>query len=200
MTNTYAVADDDGACLVIDPGFDIDELAAEIDRRGWQVRAIVTTHGHFDHIAGNRVARERWSAPLWMHPATVELATNAGTQARWFGLSSENSPPPDRTFEHGQVLTIGALTFEVRAVPGHCPGSVALVCPGHVFVGDVLFAGSIGRSDLPHSDSWQLMASIRDQLMTLPDDTVVYPGHGETTTIGEERRHNPFRREWENLA
>jgi glyoxylase-like metal-dependent hydrolase (beta-lactamase superfamily II) len=197
MTNTFIVADDDGAALVIDPGFDprgVDDL---VRKRGWRVAAVVVTHGHFDHIAGCRAAKDLWAAPLAMHPDTAPIATAADDHAAWFGLSCENCPEPDRLLAHGETLAVGALAFEVRAIPGHCPGSIALVGGGHVFVGDALFAGSIGRVDLPHSDPLELMRSIRDQLMSLPDETVVHPGHGEDTTIGDERRHNPFRAEWE---
>jgi glyoxylase-like metal-dependent hydrolase (beta-lactamase superfamily II) len=132
-----------------------------------------------------------------MHPDTVDVATHCAEHARWFGVVCPDCPPPDHTFAQGDTFTVGELSFEVRDVSGHCPGSVALFTPGHVFTGDALFAGSIGRVDLPHSDAWQLMANLREQLMTLPDDTIVYPGHGETTTIGQERHHNPFRAEWE---
>ncbi|NUQ01819.1 MAG: MBL fold metallo-hydrolase [Armatimonadetes bacterium] len=197
MTNAYVVADGAGVAVVIDVGFDPEALARVVDSRGWRVAAIVATHGHFDHVAGNAAARQRWDAPLWMHPLAVPVATAAGEHAQWFGLDCPDSPPPDRTFEHGDQLQVGQLTFEVRHTPGHSPGGVTLCMPGHAFVGDCLFAGSIGRTDLPHSDHELLMRSIREQLMTLPDETVVYPGHGETTTIGVERTTNPFRFGWE---
>ncbi|MBI2302273.1 MAG: MBL fold metallo-hydrolase [Armatimonadetes bacterium] len=180
--------------LVIDVGFDPDSIDRAARERGWQVAAIVSTHGHFDHIAANAAARELWGAPLYMHAASVPIATSASVHAQWFGVECPDSPPPDHTLQHGDRLVVGRLEFEVRDTSGHCPGSISLYTPGHVFVGDALFAGSIGRVDLPHSDEKQLLTNLREQLMTLPDETVVYPGHGPTTTIGEERRHNPFLR------
>jgi glyoxylase-like metal-dependent hydrolase (beta-lactamase superfamily II) len=191
------VADDDGVAAVIDPGFDPAQIDAFIQRRGWRVAAILLTHGHFDHVAGNRAAAELWQAPLYLHPLDSELATHAAEHAGWFGLTCEDSPPPDHELTHGQTLEVGGLSLEVRHTPGHSPGSVTFVLPGHAFVGDVLFEGSIGRYDLPGADFDTLMASIREQLMNLPDDTLVHPGHGDTTTVGSERMANPFRGEWE---
>ncbi len=200
LTNTYVVADDDGVALVIDPGFEPETLTELLDQQDWVVAALVCTHGHFDHVAGNGRAKDPWNVPLWMHSEAVPVATHAAEHASWFGVVCDDSPPPDRTFEHGDVLEVGALRFGIRHTPGHSPGGVALVAPGHAFVGDTLFAGSIGRYDLPHSDFRLLMRSIREELMTLPDETHVYPGHGETTTIGRERRTNPFRLEWGDSA
>lgn len=199
MTNAYVVADEAGAAVVIDVGFGPEQLDRVVREHGWRVEAIVATHGHFDHVAGNAAAKALWDAPLWMHPLAVPVATAAAEHAQWFGLQCPNSPLPDRTCEHGDVIQVGRLSFEIRHTPGHSPGGVTLYTPGHAFVGDCLFAGSIGRTDLPHSDHDLLMRSIRGQLMTLPDETVVYPGHGETTTIGAERATNPFRFEWESV-
>jgi glyoxylase-like metal-dependent hydrolase (beta-lactamase superfamily II) len=199
-TNSYLVADDAGQCFVLDPGFDPSQPAAEVAARGWHVAAIVATHGHFDHVGGIRQAKELWDAPLWMHPLAIPIATTASQHALWFGITSEDSPPPDQTFEHGDTFTVGDLSFEVRHTPGHSPGGVSLVCDGHAFVGDTLFQGSVGRYDLPHSDYDALMRSIREELMTLPDETLVFPGHGEVTRIGVERRTNPLREEFGVLA
>ncbi len=192
-TNSYLVADADGVACVIDPGYVVDQLEALRDRRGWVIAAVVATHGHFDHVAGCAEAKERWAAPLWMHPAAVPVALSAPDHAAWFGCDCPPCPRPEQTFAHGDRFAVGALAFEVRHTPGHSPGGVCLVAPGVAIVGDTLFAGSIGRFDLPHSDGELLMKSIAEQLMTLPDETRVYPGHGEPTTIGAERRTNPFR-------
>lgn len=196
MTNTYVVADPEGVAFVLDPGFEPDLVAPVVARRGWRVEAIVATHGHFDHVGGMRRAKELWPVPVWMHTEAAPVATHCGDHALWFGVQCENCPPPDHLLEHGDTFTCGQLSFEIRHTPGHSPGGISLICDGHAFVGDCLFAGSIGRADLPHSDPRLLMRSIRESLMTLPDETIVYPGHGETTTIGSERRQNPFRKQW----
>lgn len=191
-TNAYVVADADGLAMVIDPGYEPDAVDRLVKARDLCVRAIVATHGHFDHVAGCRAAIELWAAPLFMHPLAVPVAVTCDQHARWFGLECEPCPEPDETLAQGDVLELGELAFEIRHTPGHCPGGICLIAPGAAIVGDTLFAGSIGRYDLPHSDFDALMTGIRDQLMSLPDETVVYPGHGPTTTIGAERRHNPF--------
>lgn len=197
LTNSYLIVDEQGVGVVVDPGYAVGLLNHHVKQNGWRIEAIVATHGHFDHVAGNAEAVELWAAPLYMHPEAIPIATSAAEHAAWFGIESPDSPPPDETLEQGESLEVASLTFAVRHTPGHSPGGITLLADGHAIVGDTLFAGSIGRTDLPHSDHGQLMRSIREQLMTLPDETVVLPGHGNTTTIGEERRTNPFRVEWE---
>lgn len=196
MTNSYVVADDHGRAMVIDPGFDPTPLAQAIKENDWSVVRIVATHGHFDHVAACGEAKALWDVPLQMHPAAAPIATTCSVHAQWFGLSCEDCPAPDSTIDHGDLLEVGELQFEVRHTPGHSPGGVCLITEGHALVGDTLFEGSIGRTDLPHSDPQALFESIRDQLMVLPDETNVYPGHGQATTIGHERRTNPFRLYW----
>ncbi|HAZ62126.1 MAG TPA: MBL fold metallo-hydrolase [Armatimonadetes bacterium] len=196
-TNTYLVADDNGRTVVIDPGVEADVIAAVCDERNWQVVVLAATHGHFDHVCYAAQAKARWGVPYWMHSEAVALAVASAEQAAWFGLELANSPAPDNFLNPAEPFGVGHLNFEVRYVPGHSPGSVALYIPGHVFAGDVLFSGSIGRTDLPGGDHDLLMQSIREQLMTLPDATVVWPGHGPATTIGEERQNNPFREGWQ---
>ncbi len=196
-TNAYLVADDQGQTVVIDVGFEPERLQPVLEQNGWQVAAIVSTHSHFDHVAGNAAAVALWQVPLYMHEAAVPLATHAAEQAQWFGLTCADSPEPDRLLAAGDRLEVGQLSFEVRHAPGHCPGHVLLIGDGHAFVGDVIFAGGIGRWDLPLADGAELMRSIREQVMTLPDTMALHPGHGESTTVGDERRGNPYRDMWE---
>ncbi|MCI0474826.1 MAG: MBL fold metallo-hydrolase, partial [Anaerolineales bacterium] len=157
--------------------------------------AILLTHGHFDHIGAVTDLKDTLQAPLIAHAREVDLLAAKGG-ADLFGFRIRTVPQPDRLVEHGETIEFDALKFEVRHVPGHTVGHVAFVehQQRSAFVGDVLFAGSIGRTDLPGGDYATLMRSIRDKLLTLPDDTVVYPGHGDATTIGEERQRNPFLR------
>jgi hydroxyacylglutathione hydrolase len=184
-------------CLVIDPGLDPQEIVAWIEARQLTPAAILNTHGHADHIAGNGHLKERWpAAPLMIgagdaHKLTDPMANLSGT----YGLPF-TSPPADRLLRAGERLSLAGFELDVLDTPGHSHGHVVFVwkepTPWLVFGGDVLFAGSIGRSDFPDGDYDALVASIREQLFTLPDDTRVLPGHGPVTTIGEERRHNPF--------
>jgi hydroxyacylglutathione hydrolase len=195
QTNCYVIGDEatrEGA--VIDPGGDPDPILAAIEAEGLRIRYVLNTHAHFDHMAANEPLLAASSAPLALHPADMELLTTGGG-ARWFGLlSSLHSPNVDVELSDDQELTVGELRVKVLHTPGHSPGHVAFFLPkeGVLFSGDALFQHSIGRSDLPGGDHATLVASIRHKLLPLPDETAVYPGHGPATTIGAERRHNPF--------
>jgi len=191
--NCYIVADTETReAVIIDPGEEAELFLRRIATQDWMVRAVWLTHAHIDHVAGvARVVRDT-GAPVWLHPDDRELYDNVSAQAQWMGISVEPPPPPDHAFVPGERVTVGSHSFEVRHVPGHSPGSVALVTEDIVFVGDALFAGSVGRVDLPGGDGETLLNSISSQLLTLPDDTTVYAGHGPITTIGQERRTNPF--------
>lgn len=176
--------------LVIDPG----ELTPELKEyvAGCTVKMIINTHCHCDHCGGNADMVSLTGAPLLCHEADLPLLRSLPDQGRMFGVPFPASPEPDRLLEHGDTIEFGSRVFEVRHAPGHSPGHVVLVTQGVALVGDVLFAGSVGRTDLPGGSMSQLLKSIRTQLLTLPDDTVVYSGHGPETTIGEERNSNPF--------
>ncbi len=191
--NCYVVADPASRdAALIDPGEEADLFLRRLATDGLTLRAIWLTHAHLDHILGVRRVTEATGVPVYLHPDDRSLYDAIGEQGTWLGLRAEPPPPPDRALAEGDTLRLGALSFAVRHVPGHSPGGVALVGHGVAFVGDALFAGSIGRTDLPGGDTATLLASIRDRLLSLPDDTVVYPGHGPETTIGRERATNPF--------
>ena len=191
--NCYLVADPaTGAAAMIDPGEESGRILAEVARRGWTLEAIWLTHAHIDHILGVGDVVRRTPVPIWLHPLDRPLYDNLSNQAAMFGLHAPPAPPPTDEIRPGKPLTLGAIQFEVRHVPGHSPGSVALVGYGRVFGGDVLFSGSVGRTDLPGGDTATLLASIERELLTLPDTTIVHSGHGPDTTIGVERTTNPF--------
>jgi glyoxylase-like metal-dependent hydrolase (beta-lactamase superfamily II) len=194
QTNCYIVADETtNAAVVIDPGEEAPRVLAVLEPRGWQLRYVLLTHAHFDHIGGVAGIIEATKAPLALHPLELPLLRVQGGAAM-FGVRIRPCPPPDILIEAGQVIEAGGLKFEVLFVPGHTPGHVAFYCAqaGAVFSGDVLFQGGIGRTDFPGSSYPVLMDSIKRVLFTLPDETMVYSGHGPATSLGEEKRSNPF--------
>lgn len=191
--NCYLVADPGTLeALVIDPGEGLEEIEAAIARDHLKPIAIANTHAHIDHIQGVAALKKRFGIPFALHPDDAFWLAAAPEAAQAFGLSFGEIPTVDRWLKPGDGLTCGSLRFQVRHVPGHTPGHVCFVGEGAAFVGDVLFAGSIGRTDLQGGDFATLIASIRRELMTLPDGAVVYAGHMEPTTIGRERKTNPF--------
>ena len=191
--NCYLVVDEPrGVCAVVDPGEEAGLILHKLGVLAVRAEAIWLTHAHVDHIVGVARLRQETGAPAYLHPADRVLYDHVVDQALAFGMRADALPAPDRAFEHGDVVRVGELGFEVRHAPGHSPGSVCLVGHGAAFVGDVLFQGSIGRTDLPGGDFDTLLRSIERELLSLPDDTIVYSGHGPETTVGRERRHNPF--------
>ena len=191
--NCYLVYDPAGPdAVLVDPGEEPERFLAEARRLGRNISAVWITHAHIDHVSGVAEIRERTGAPVFLHPADRPLYDNVVQQGLLFGMRVLPLPAPDAELRHGQRLRVGAVEFEVRHAPGHSPGHVCFVGPGVVLGGDVLFEGSIGRTDLPGGDYDALIASIRRELLALPDATVVHPGHGPATTIGRERRSNPF--------
>jgi len=178
--------------VIVDPGEEADRFLAELRERGWTLTAIWLTHAHIDHILGVGEVHAATGAPIYLHAGDRSLYENLPQQALWFGMSAAPPPPVNHWLSAGQVLTVGSHRFEVRHVPGHSPGHVAFIAPGIIVGGDVLFAGSIGRTDLPGGNLADLEESIRREFYTLPGETRVLNGHGPETTIGVERRTNPF--------
>ncbi len=181
-----------GRGLIIDPGDEPRRILDSFDKTGLELEAIVNTHAHFDHAGGNRAVKEATGAPILVHRDDAAFLGQLGVQAIFFAQRVEPSPPPDRLLEDEEVIGLGDISLTVLHTPGHSRGGICLLGPGILFSGDTLFAGSVGRTDLPGGSFERLMNSIRERLLPLPDETVVYPGHGPPTTIGEERRSNPF--------
>lgn len=181
------------SAVVIDPGGDGDEIAGTLEANGLKPAAVVNTHGHFDHIGGNAFLLSRYPGiRLHIHEEDLSLLRQAGLHAEYWGMSFQSSPEPTSLLHDGEAMTFGEITLEVIHTPGHSPGGVSLYCEGHVFTGDTLFCGSIGRTDLPGGDHDLLISSIRKRILTLPSGTVVHPGHGPETTVEEEKLTNPF--------
>ena len=181
--------------IIIDPGFD-DQYTAQniidfIDKNALHIKLIINTHGHPDHTCGNNIMKKTFSIPILIHKNDAYLLGKTGKKiAETFGLKTY-SPPADRLLEDGNLIKFGKATLKVLHTPGHSRGSISLMGENEVFTGDTLFAGSIGRTDFPESSSLQMQQSLL-KLKALPDRFVVYPGHGPATTIGEEKRSNPF--------
>lgn len=195
--NSYLILDDatrDAA--VVDPSFDSDQLLEFIQNVGCTVRYILNTHAHFDHIFGNTLFHKWSGAPIALHTADLELLRSLPEQCKWFGVPPVSSPEPSLFLEDQQCISIGDTQIKVLFTPGHSRGHVSFLIEqeGVVISGDSLFRGSIGRTDLPGGSSQTLLQSIRSSLLTLPDSYKVFAGHGEATTIGEERDNNPFLR------
>jgi len=196
QNNTYLVADDQsGSAIVIDPSFGSEVVLERAREKKWRIQEIWLTHAHFDHYAGAGVVAAAYQPPLpvRLHADDLDLWRSGGS-ARNFGLEFDPGPQPSLSFTHGQKLGIGGVPVEVRHAPGHTRGHVIIYCAGAktLFCGDVIFQGSIGRTDLPGADYETLLNSIHTQVLTLPDDTRLLSGHGPETTVGEEKEENPF--------
>ena len=192
--NCYIVGDRAAKeAIIIDPGDDAEAIAESLATQELRVTAIVATHAHFDHIVAAGRLRELTGAPFYLHKADGPILDWMQTSGRMF-LGIELPPPPDvdRDASEGEILTAGSARLEVLHTPGHSPGSISLIADDAIFSGDTLFAGSIGRTDLPGGDTQALLDAVRDKLFRLEDDMPVWPGHGPSTTLGEEKRYNPF--------
>lgn len=193
QTNCYLVEDEaSGEALLIDPTLESESVLDELTARKLHLAAIVNTHGHIDHVYADAFFAQHSGAPLAIHRADAPMLASLAQQARLFGLPEPALPQADRLLADGDTITAGALSLRVLHTPGHTPGGIGLYAPGVLFSGDTLFAGGVGRTDLPGGDWDQLITSITDRLLALPDDTIVYSGHGPATTIGTEKTSNPF--------
>ena len=180
--------------VVIDPGDDADRILMTLAKSELKVKYLLNTHGHFDHVGANKRMKDATGAELAIHADDEPMFKELSNSARMFGLSAENSPSADFHLKDGDEIIFGKITLKVIHTPGHSKGGICLYTKGHLFAGDTLFAGSIGRTDLGGGDYDTLISSIKEKLLILEPDTIVYTGHGPETTIGNEKRMNPFLR------
>jgi glyoxylase-like metal-dependent hydrolase (beta-lactamase superfamily II) len=191
--NCYLVIDEESReAIYIDPGAEADLLIEKISDFGVNLTYIINTHGHIDHTAEVSKVKKYFNIPFYMHQGDQSLLEALPAQGNIFGMAVQEIPEVTEFINEGDVLEFGNIKPIIIHTPGHSPGGVSIKIDNNVFVGDCLFLDSIGRTDLPGGDYQQLIQSIREKLLTLPDLTIVYPGHGPSTTIGRERLHNPF--------
>jgi hydroxyacylglutathione hydrolase len=198
QVNCYILYDNKGDCIIVDPSAYFEDektkLISYIESKNLKPLMIINTHGHVDHIPGNQFLQEKYPIKTGMHRDDMFLIHNAVEQGLFFGFNINKPPDPDFFLEKNQVLSPLESKLEIRHAPGHSPGSVLIYSVENkmVITGDVLFEGSIGRTDFPGGNYDILIKSIREEIFTLPDDTMVYPGHGPSTVVGDEKRNNPF--------
>ncbi len=193
MANCYILGcETTKEAAVIDPGDEADRILMTLAEDGLTVKAIINTHGHFDHVGANKRMKEATAAPIMIHPEDEPMLEQLKRSAASWGMAAENSPPADRVLADNDEIKIGTITLTVLHTPGHSKGGICLATKGHVFVGDTLFQSSIGRTDLPGGDYDTLISSIKTRLLSFDDETKVHPGHGPDTTIGRENKMNPF--------
>jgi hydroxyacylglutathione hydrolase len=191
--NCFIVGEETGMeGMVIDPGGNSEQILRAIADSGLDIKIIVLTHGHSDHIAALYDIQDKTGAEVAIHIDDADFLEGRGSFSSQFGISYKTPHPPDRLLREGDEIVIGAANYKVLHTPGHTPGSICLLTTGKVFTGDTLFRRGIGTTMMPGSSRSQLITSIQNRLMTLPDDTAIYPGHGRETTIGAERRDNPY--------
>jgi hydroxyacylglutathione hydrolase len=204
MVNCYIIGDEaTGEAAVFDPGGDVDEILAVVKEEGLKVKYIINTHAHFDHVGGNKELQEKTGAPIMIHEEEAKELQVANTRATMFGCSADSSSASEFPKE-GDDIAVGSITFKVIDLRGHSHAGQGFVFDGEfeiqgkmekrkaVICGDALFAGSIGRTDFPGGNLDLLLENIRRKIFTLPDDTLVFSGHGPVTTVGNEKQHNPF--------
>ena len=194
QVNCYLVGcEKSRVAAVIDPGDDVEHIIESLKKADLKAAYIINTHEHFDHVGGNKRLHEATGAQILAHSASAEEITNISSRALLWGMRAEDSPPVDRQLEDGDLVNIGeSVTLKVLSTPGHSLGSISLVGEGVAFVGDLIFAGSIGRTDFPGGDYETLIRSVREKIFPLGDDVVLYSGHGPATSVGRERATNPF--------
>lgn len=192
-TNCYLVyCPETLECAVVDPGAEADRIFFSIARRGLRPQILLNTHGHVDHIGANRDIKERFNIPLYIHSADSPMLEGVLQSELGLFIGAKDSPSPDHFLEDGDKINIGKSFLRVIHTPGHSPGSVSFLGDGFLLSGDTLFFGGVGRTDLPEGSWHEMESSIKNKILTMPDEMIVLPGHGPSTTVGQEKNSNPF--------
>jgi hydroxyacylglutathione hydrolase len=192
MVNTYLVVDDGGKAFLIDPGNEINPLLDKITNEGIELVAIVNTHGHIDHVMGVNAVKDRFGIPFYLNELDVPFLDSILVQARMFGIPDPGVITVDRNLPESGEISVADLTLRLLYTPGHSQGSISILIEDTLFSGDALFNFSIGRTDLPGGNYQQLINAVNEKIFVLPDETIVLPGHGPETTVGKEKKFNPF--------
>ncbi|MGM9992400.1 MAG: MBL fold metallo-hydrolase [Candidatus Bruticola sp.] len=191
-TNCYLVYDSDNTGVIIDPGDNAAELEQIITNHHLNIKAILLTHGHCDHLIGASQLEKDLQLPLYIHSQDTGSLNRCQSDAVMLGLKCQEIPKISGTLEDGQIFRVGKLEFRIIHTPGHTPGGITIVCENHAFCGDTIFHTSIGRTDFFGGNYSQLISSIKNKIYALPDSTILYPGHGSQSSVGYEKTHNPF--------
>ncbi|MGQ9618541.1 MAG: MBL fold metallo-hydrolase [Candidatus Aminicenantia bacterium] len=191
-TNCYVVFNQNGSAIIIDPGGEPDKIIEIIQKEKLKPLKIVNTHGHADHCGGNKALKKKYSIPILMHKDDLEILHSFQNNLLFPLVKGSPSPEPDYFLEEGDLVDLEDISFRVIHTPGHTPGGISLYYNGLIFSGDTIFSGSVGRTDFP-GGSWEtLINSIKNKILIFPDKTLILPGHGPSTTVGGEKRNNPF--------
>ncbi len=192
-TNCYLVYSEDTLeCIIVDPGADSNKIIQEIESNNLKPTVIINTHAHVDHIGANKIIKEKFDIPLYIHKADFGLLKSALQLGFGMVIGAKKSPPPDRFLKEGDILKLGKSQLTVIHTPGHSPGSISLLGEGFILSGDALFQGGVGRTDLPGGSWDELQSSIRNKILNLPSDTLIFPGHGPSTKVSFEKKSNPY--------
>jgi len=191
-TNCYVISNKENSAIIVDPGGEGERIFHFIEEKRLRPLMIINTHGHADHCGANKFLKEKYSIPILIHKDDLKILNSFENKFIFPLMKGETSPEPDKFLKDGDLIEFGETFLRIIHTPGHTPGSISILADGILFSGDLIFSGSVGRTDLSGGSWTQLINSIRSKILTLPDETIILPGHGPSTTVGDERKNNPF--------